>query len=172
MRITVLPIPTPSTNLDDTSSLFSLQAVPYLLPLLVCLLNTLHPKYLTQHGVSSRKAGSAWFTLCSEERAQCQAVRNHEWMHGGWVNDWASEWVGWHQSTSCKGLPSWLSWWRICLQCRRPGFDPWVGKIPWRRERLPTPVFWPGEFHGLDGPRGRKESDTTEQLALTVCKTS
>ena len=30
-----------------------------------------------------------------------------------------------------------------------PGFDPWVGKIPWRRERLPTPVFWPGEFHGL-----------------------
>ena len=25
----------------------------------------------------------------------------------------------------------------------------WVGKIPWRRERLPTPVFWPGEFHGL-----------------------
>ena len=29
----------------------------------------------------------------------------------------------------------------------RPGFDPWVGKIPWRRERLPTPVSWPGEFH-------------------------
>ena len=27
-------------------------------------------------------------------------------------------------------------------------FDPWVGKIPWRMERLPTPVFWPGEFHG------------------------
>ena len=35
------------------------------------------------------------------------------------------------------------------LQCRRPRFDPWVGKIPWRRERLPIPVFWPGEFHGL-----------------------
>ena len=32
------------------------------------------------------------------------------------------------------------------LQCRRRGFDPWVGKIPWRRERLPTPVFWPGEL--------------------------
>ena len=28
-------------------------------------------------------------------------------------------------------------------------FDPWVGKIPQRRERLPSPVFWPGEFHGL-----------------------
>ena len=38
---------------------------------------------------------------------------------------------------------------RICLQCGRPGFKPWVGKIPWRREGLPTPVFWSGEFHGL-----------------------
>ena len=31
---------------------------------------------------------------------------------------------------------------------RRTTFDPWVGKITWRRERPPTPVFWPGEFHG------------------------
>ena len=31
---------------------------------------------------------------------------------------------------------------------RRCGFDPWVGKIPWRREWQPTPVFFPGEFHG------------------------
>ena len=34
---------------------------------------------------------------------------------------------------------------------------PWVGKILWRRERLPTPVFWLGEFHGLYRPWGRKE---------------
>ena len=46
------------------------------------------------------------------------------------------------------------------LQCGRPGFDPWVGKIPWRRERLPTPVFWPREFHGLYSSRGHKESDS------------
>ena len=38
---------------------------------------------------------------------------------------------------------------RICLQCRRPQLYPWVGKIPWRREWLPTTVFWPGKFHGL-----------------------
>ena len=38
---------------------------------------------------------------------------------------------------------------RICLQCGKPGFSPWVGKIPWRKERLPVPVFWSGEFHGL-----------------------
>ena len=31
-----------------------------------------------------------------------------------------------------------------------PGFDPWVGKIPWRRRQLPTPIFWPGEFHGIE----------------------
>ena len=29
---------------------------------------------------------------------------------------------------------------------RKPGFDHWVGKIPWRRERLPTPIFWPGDI--------------------------
>ena len=48
-------------------------------------------------------------------------------------------------------------------------FNPWVGKMPWRREWQPTPVFLPGEFHGqrsLAGysPWSRKESDRTEQL--------
>ena len=52
-------------------------------------------------------------------------------------------------------------------------FDPWIGKIPWRREWLPIPVFLPEKAHGqrnLVGysPWGRKESDTTEQLTL-VC---
>ena len=59
----------------------------------------------------------------------------------------------------------------ICLQGRRPRFDPWVGKIPWRRKWQPTPVFLSGESHGrrsLVGysPRGHKESDTPEQLHL------
>ena len=53
------------------------------------------------------------------------------------------------------------------LQCRRPGFDPWVGRILWRRERLPTPVFWPGEFHELYRPWGRIKSDMTERLSLS-----
>ena len=42
-------------------------------------------------------------------------------------------------------------------------FDSWVGKVPWRRDRLPTPVFWPGELHGLYSPWGRKESGMTER---------
>ena len=50
------------------------------------------------------------------------------------------------------------------------GFNPWVGKIHRRRERLPTPAFWPGEFHGLYSPWGCKESDTTEQLSLSFCQ--
>ena len=40
-----------------------------------------------------------------------------------------------------NGLPSQFSWQRIHLQCRRPGFHPWFGKIHWRRDRPPTPVF-------------------------------
>ena len=36
----------------------------------------------------------------------------------------------------------------LMAHCRRPGINPWVGKIPRRREGLPTPEFWPGEFHG------------------------
>jgi hypothetical protein len=56
--------------------------------------------------------------------------------------------------------------------CRRAGFNPWVEKIPWRREWLLTPVFLPGEFHGqwrLGGysPWGWKESDTTKRLTLS-----
>ena len=54
----------------------------------------------------------------------------------------------------------------------RPGFDPWVGKIPWRRKWQPTPVFLPGESQGrgsLVGCRlwGRTELDTTERLHFT-----
>ena len=44
--------------------------------------------------------------------------------------------------------------------------------FPWRRERLPTPAFWPGEFHGLYSPWGRKESDTIERLSLSHRKSS
>ena len=56
----------------------------------------------------------------------------------------------------------------MCLQYGRPAFDPWVGKIPWSREWLPTPVFLPGEFHGQRclvhySPWSCKESGTIKQ---------
>ena len=49
--------------------------------------------------------------------------------------------------------------------------ETWVGKIPWRRKRLRSPVFWPGEFQGLYSPWGRKESDMTERLSLHIVLT-
>ena len=54
----------------------------------------------------------------------------------------------------------------------RPRFNPWVRKVPWRREWLPTPVFLPGEFHGqksLAGynPWGCKQSNVTVHLTDT-----
>ena len=54
-----------------------------------------------------------------------------------------------------------------CRRYKRYRFNPWVGKIPWRRAWLFTPVFLPGEPHGqrnLAGysPWGRKESDMND----------
>ena len=58
-----------------------------------------------------------------------------------------------------------------CRSCQRRGFDPWVGKIPWRRKWQSTPVFLPGKSHRQEEPGrpqrwGHKESDTTEWLTL------
>ena len=68
-----------------------------------------------------------------------------------------------------EGLPWWLRRWSTCLQGRRCGFNPWVGKIPWRRKWQPIPVLLSGKSHGqriLIGPSSwdLKESDMTERL--------
>ena len=52
------------------------------------------------------------------------------------------------RSTSIYGFSRSLSGSRICLQCRRCSFDPWVRKIPWRRGWQPTTVFLPEKSHG------------------------
>ena len=44
-----------------------------------------------------------------------------------------------------SGFPWWLSGKEPACQCKRCGFDPWVGKIPQRRKWPPTLVFWPGK---------------------------
>ena len=61
-----------------------------------------------------------------------------------------------------ENLPAMLETWVRSLGCADP----------LEREWLPTPVFWPGEFHGLNSPWGCKEVDTTEQLSLhfTHCR--
>ena len=56
---------------------------------------------------------------------------------------------------------------KIECQKKKHGFDPWVGKIPWRRAWQSTPVFFPGESQEQKSladysPWGHKESDTSE----------
>ena len=68
------------------------------------------------------------------------------------------------------GFPGGTSGKETAPQCRRhwrPGFNPWVGKIPWRRAWQPIPVFMPGESHGQRSLAGyspwcRKELDMNE----------
>ena len=81
-----------------------------------------------------------------------------------YIFSYYNSWKYWRE----EGFPGGSDSKRICLQCRRLGFSPWVGKIPWKREWLLTPVFLPGEFHcqrGLVGynPWGHKES--TERVS-------
>ena len=100
------------------------------------------------------------------------------------TNHWQLEWVAisfsrgsaWPRNWTCVfcivGFPGSTSGKELACQWRRHkrlGFDPWVGKIPWRRAWQPTPVFLPGESHGqrnLVGysPWGRKGSDMTETI--------
>ena len=61
---------------------------------------------------------------------------------------------------------------KILPAMRRPRFNPWVGKILWKRKWQPAPGFWPGEFQGqrsLAGynPRSCKESDVTKRLIFS-----
>ena len=63
----------------------------------------------------------------------------------------------------------------VNLQCGKPRFYPWVGKIPRRRKQQPIPVLFPGKSHGprsLVGfsPWGHKESDMTERLHFSFPK--
>ena len=73
-------------------------------------------------------------------------------------------------------LPWWFSGKESACQCKRWGFNSWVGKIPWRKKWQRTPGFLPGKCHGqrsLEGhsPWGRKELDRTEQLNNNIMDT-
>ena len=73
------------------------------------------------------------------------------------------------------GFPGGASGKEPACQCRRhktQGFDPWVGKNPWKRKWQSTPVFLPGESYGLRSlvayrPYGHKESNMTEATSYT-----
>jgi len=72
-----------------------------------------------------------------------------------------------------SGLPRWLnSKAPSAVKCRRHGFEPWVGKIPWRRAWQPTQIFLPWKSHGQKSQEGYslwgcEELDTTEATEHT-----
>ena len=79
----------------------------------------------------------------------------------------------WGHTESDTTEATWQQQQQQCSRLRGYGFDPWVGKIPWRRKWPPTPVFLPRDFHGqrsLAGcsPWGQKESESTERLTLNI----
>ena len=80
--------------------------------------------------------------------------------------------------TSPWVLPWWLRWWRICLQCRRPMFDPWIRKTPWKRKWQPTSVFLPRKSHeqrSLEGYSPQSHKNRTwlndQTTAMKICLT-
>ena len=89
------------------------------------------------------------------------------------------------------GIPGGASGKEPACQCRRlkrQWFNPWVGKIPWRRAWQPTPVFLPRESHGQRRLAGRLQSmglhrvrhnwsdlaqhGTREEASLVICPLS
>ena len=136
--------------------------------------------------VRSEAWGISFEKLCPKLLPSLRRVK------GPWVSRDSDQWfryifgeVSNRKATSCfkgdlsysEGPPWWHRWSRIHLQCKRCRFNPWVQKIPWRMEWLPTPVFLLGEFHGQRSLPdyslwGHKESDMTEQLTHTSSEIS
>ena len=120
-----------------------------------------------EEGITTHSYILAWRIPWTEEPGRLQSIGwqrvGHDW------SDWACRNANKHSNVNKMYidliqyqvqhwiryfmLMSWgLLWWlrqeRICLQCERPGFDPWVSKILWRRNWQPTAIFLPGESHG------------------------
>ena len=91
--------------------------------------------------VSSYSKGFPYGSVCKE--SACNAG------DPGLIPDWG------RSPGEGIGYPFQYSWAFLVAQLVKnlPAMqETWVRKIPWRRERLPTPVFWPEEFHGLYSP--------------------
>ena len=119
------------------------------------------PKDMTLEDESPRSEVVQYAT--GEEQRITNSTRVNEAAEPKWI--WCSVFAVSREASlvaqMVKQLPT--------MQCGRPGFNPWVGKIPWRRRWQPTPVFLPGKSHGqrnlvVYSPWGCKESDTTLQL--------
>ena len=104
-----------------------------------------------RQGLGSRAQGHSWAIASI---TQCHHVLHILAPPG--LSEFASRWpqcspFGSLQSSTIRGFPGGASGKEPACQsrrCKRRGFHPWVGKIPWRRAWQPTPVFLPGKSHG------------------------
>ena len=101
----------------------------------------------------------------------------------GWGEGWGTGQRQWKvlQTSSYKtivgmwcttDLPWWFSGKRLQLQCRRPKFDPWVGKTRWRSKWQPTPVFLPRKSHGQRSLVGYSPGVMKSQTRLNTSTTT
>ena len=121
-----------------------------------------------EKGIATHSSIFAWTSPWTEEPGGLQSIGSQR-VGRDWVTNTFTYFLFY---LTCSFLWVWLPWWlkwsRICLQCRRHGFDPWVRKIPWRRKWQPTPVLLPGESRGQRySLQCCKETDTTERLKLS-----
>ena len=105
----------------------------------------------------------AWRIPGTEEPSGLPSMGSHRVPHGWSDLAEAAAAAAINKSTAItEGLPRWLSGKESACQCRRCKFDPWVGKISWRRKWLPTPVFLPAEFYGWRSLAGYNPWDQKE----------
>ena len=86
-----------------------------------------------------------WASLVAQLVKNLPAMQENLIRFLGWEDPLEN---GWATHSNILGPPCGSDGKRSTCNAGRPGLDPWAGKMPWRREVLPTPVFWPGEFHG------------------------
>ena len=100
-----------------------------------------HVRYAGGICVSSRCL-SLWLKVPGVQESLVQVwCVHHHLLHSFTFIDW-------------EPLCTWLRQWGIRLQLRRPEFNPWVRKVPWRRAWQPTPFFLPGESPWTEEPGG------------------
>ena len=121
---------------------------PAVLPHRLVMVATLTPSSLTTPDPGSTHFPSPrWLTLSSRGPRTCPRAKSGNdsyWL----MSDSTVKFI--YITHPKRGFPGGASVERAC-QCtrhKRRRFDPWVGKIPWRRAWQPTPVFLPGESHG------------------------
>ena len=101
--------------------------------------------------IKQKKKNSTWLIVSNWDKCNCRESTNLLWGSTGGS-------AGKESAYNAGDLGLIQRTW-ICPLGREDSME---------KERLPTPVFWPGEFHGLYSPWGCKESDMTEWLSLHV----